>query len=346
MSIAAHETDVAIIGAGPAGLFAVFQCGMLGLKANVIDALPEIGGQCTALYPDKPIFDIPSQPAISGADLISKLEAQITPFEPVIHLGDQVVTCAENNSGFLLTTAKGRSITAKAVIIAGGAGAFGPKRPPLEGLDAYEGKSVFYMVRNRADFAGKRVVIAGGGDSAVDWALALSGIARSVHVIHRRDQFRAAPESVARMRMDENIDLVIPYQLKDIKGAGGVLTHVEAATLDGETKLIEADSLLAFYGLAARLGPLEAWGLDVMGGHRIAVDPATMQTPRRGIFAIGDMAHYTGKLNLILTGFSEGAMAAHSVYAHINPGKALHAEYSTSKGVPGIRGADIKTIAV
>lgn len=345
MSIAAHETDVAIIGAGPAGLFAVFQCGMLGLKTSVIDALPEIGGQCTALYPDKPIFDIPSQPLISGADLVAQLERQVAPFEPVIHLNDHALACADtSDGGFLLTTARGRTIAARAVIIAGGAGAFGPNKPPLENIGAFEGKSVFYMVRNKADFAGRRVVIAGGGDSAVDWALALSGIAASVSVIHRRDQFRAAPEMVARMRDDDRIELVIPYQLKGISGDAGMITHVHAATLEGHEKAIEADCLLAFYGLAAKLGPLAEWGIDI-DTNRIVVDPATMQTSRKGIFAIGDMARYEGKLNLILTGFAEGAQAAHAAYAHINPGKALHVEYSTSKGVPGTRGSDISTIA-
>jgi len=339
-----HDIDVAIIGAGPAGLFAAFECGMLGLKCHIVDALPEIGGQCTALYPDKPIYDIPSQPAISAADLIASLEAQIKPFNPQFHMGQQVMTCIREGGGFSLTTSAGLTLHCKAVIIAAGAGAFGPNRPPLENLAEFEGRSVFYMVRRKQDFAGKRVVIAGGGDSAVDWALALADVAQKVMVIHRRDQFRAAPESVARMHADSRIEMVIPYQLKAIHGEGGMIDHIVASTLDGDEKKLPADALLAFFGLAAKLGPIAQWGLHIEG-NRVTVNPATMQTDIAGLFAVGDVAQYDGKLNLILTGFAEAARAAHSAYAVINPDKPLHVEYSTSKGVPGQKGADIRTIA-
>ncbi len=341
-----NKADVAVIGAGPAGLFTVFQCGMLGLRCAVFDALPEIGGQCTALYPEKPIYDIPAFPKIAAAELIAGLEAQAGAFSPVYHLGAAVTGLERRDGRFLVTNANGVAVDAGAVIIAGGAGAFGPNRPPLEGIAGYEGKSVFYMVRRAQDFAGKRVVIAGGGDSAVDWALALSGIAK-VSVVHRRDQFRAAPDSVAKMKAlaeAGTIDMIIPYQLKALDGVDGQLHAVQAATLDGEVKTLPADALLAFFGLAAKLGPIADWGLTIEGNH-IKVDPVTGATGVPGVFAVGDIANYPGKLKLIATGFAEAAGAAHAAYAHMNPGKALHMEYSTAKGVPGEKGSDIKTIA-
>ena len=337
------QTDVVIIGAGPAGLFAAFQCGMLGLKTHVFDALPEIGGQCTALYPEKPIYDIPAMPRVLAADLIAGLEAQAAPFAPVYHLGSPVSELVKEDRRFLVRNTAGVQVDCGAVIIAGGAGAFGPNRPPLQGLEAYEGKSVFYMVRRREDFAGKRVVIAGGGDSAVDWALSLSEIA-TVSVVHRRDQFRAAPESVSKLKAATNITLEIPYQLKGLHGQNGVLTGVDIATLEGGTKTLEADVLLAFYGLAAKLGPMAEWGLT-LAGNAIVIDPATSETSITGVYAAGDIAAYDQKLKLISVGFAEAAKAAHSAYRFIYPDRALHMEYSTSKGVPGQKGADIKTIA-
>lgn len=341
-----HKTDVAVIGAGPSGLFTVFQCGMLGLKCHVLDALPEIGGQCTALYPEKPIYDIPGFPKIAGAELIANLEAQAAPFTPVYHLGAAVTGLERAGDRFILTNAAGARVDAGAVIIAGGPGAFGPNRPPLPGIEAFEGKSVFYMVRRAADFAGKRVVIAGGGDSAVDWALSLAESAQ-VSVVHRRDQFRAAPESVSRLKAlagAGKIEMVVPYQLKGLEGDGGILHAVQVATLDGDVKTIPADACLAFFGLAAKLGPLAEWGLT-LSGNGISVDPSTGATTVRGVFAVGDIATYPNKLKLIATGFAEAAGAAHGAYAHMFPGKALHMEYSTAKGVPGQAGADIKTIA-
>src|ERR1700761_1500327 len=217
----AIRTDVVIVGAGPVGLFAIFECGMLKLRCHVVDALDAVGGQCIALYPEKPIYDIPGFPQIEASALIDRLAEQAAPFDPVYHLGQQVVSLARTADGFLLATSTGTQIACSAVIIAGGSGAFGPNRPPLDNLEAYENRSVFYLVKKRQDFAGKRVVIAGGGDSAVDWAVSLAEVAAQVMVVHRRDKFRAAPESVAKMRaLTEagKVEMVIPYQLAGLEG--------------------------------------------------------------------------------------------------------------------------------
>jgi thioredoxin reductase (NADPH) len=333
-----HSTDVAIIGAGPVGLFAVFECGMLKMRCHVFDALDMAGGQCAALYPEKPIYDIPGYPRIGAAELIDRLVEQATPFAPVFHLGHAVETIApSDDGGFVLATAAGTRVTARAVIIAAGVGAFGPNRPPVADLAEYEGRSVFYLVRRREDFRGKRVVIAGGGDSAVDWVLSLAEVAARVMVVHRRAKFRAAPDSAARLQRlaDEGrIDLVIPYQLHGLEGAGGRLSHVVVADLDGATRRLEADALLAFFGLAMNLGPIAQWRL-ALERHHIVIDPATGETSQPGIFAIGDIATYKNKLKLILSGFAEAAMAAHAIYPRVHPGEALHFEYSTTKGVPG-----------
>lgn len=334
-----ETTDICIIGAGPVGLFAIFECGMLKMRCHVIDTLDMVGGQCAALYPEKPIYDIPAAPSVMALDLIDRLMEQAEPFDPVFHLGQAVTGLQElpDGAGFVLTTSKGLEVACKAVIIAAGAGAFGPNKPPLAGLDAFEETgAVQYYVRLRKDFAGKRVVIAGGGDSAVDWALSLAEIAASVQLVHRRPKFRCAPESLARLEALQEqgkVELVVPYQLKGLKGDDGVLEAVEVATLKGESRLLEADHLLPFYGLATSLGPIAEWGLGVERNH-IAVDQRSSQTSRPGIYAIGDIATYDRKLKLILTGFAEAAQAAHDAWHRLHPGEALHFEYSTTKGVP------------
>ena len=328
-------TDVAIIGAGPAGLFAVFECGMLKMRCVLIDTLEANGGQCGALYPEKPIYDVPAYPSILAGELIERLEAQAAPFAPVKLLAQRVDALARDGEGFVLTTSAGNTVHAKAVLIAAGAGAFGPNRPPLEGLAAYEATgAVRYMVSRREEFRGKRVVIAGGGDSAVDWALSLKDLAH-VTMVHRRPKFRAAPESAAQLEAAAaagQIEMAVPYQLHGLEGAEGRLSAVVLATLKGEEKRVEADHLLAFFGLSMELGPIADWGLG-LEKHHIVVQAATCETNIPGIHAIGDIATYPGKLKLILQGFSEAAMAAHAIHPRVFPGEALHFEYSTSKGV-------------
>lgn len=338
MTAPALQTDVAIIGAGPTALFAAFECGMLKLNSILIDALDSIGGQCAALYPEKPIYDIPAHPAIEGGALIDALEAQIAPFDVPRLLSQRVEKLEGFRGDFTLTTSVGTVVQSKAVIIAAGAGAFGPNRPPLDGLEAYEKSgAVQYYVRKRQDFAGRRIVVAGGGDSALDWALSLSDIAGHVYLLHRRDRFRGAPETLARIDAQiaaGRIEKVVPYQLAALHGTDGTLHAVEVATLEGEARRLEADTLLPFYGLSTDLGPIAGWNIDT---HRnqIPVTPATLETSCPGVYAIGDVASYPGKLKLILQGFSEAAMAAHALYAVVYPEKPLHFEHSTSLGAPG-----------
>ena len=330
-------TDVAIVGAGPVGLFAVFECGMLKMRCCVIDALEAPGGQCAALYPEKPIYDIPGYPRIAAQELVHKLVEQAAPFAPAYRLGHPVTALTPRDGGFVLRTASDTSVVARAVIVAAGAGAFGPNRPPLAGIEHYEGKSVFYLVSRRENFRGKRVVIAGGGDSAVDWALSLAEIAANVMVVHRRAKFRAAPESVARLEAlakAGTIELVTPCQLQALDGADGQLRAVIVADLDGGTRTLPADALLPFFGLATDLGPIAQWGL-ALERHHLKVEPSTCATSQPGIFAVGDVAHYPGKLKLILSGFAEAALAARAIFPLVHPGEALHFEYSTMTGVPG-----------
>lgn len=331
-----HTTDIAIIGAGPVGLFAVFEAGMLKMRCHVIDALDMAGGQCAALYPEKPIYDIPGYPAIDAQELVEKLKAQAAPFAPIYHLGQRVEKLEKLATGnWQLVTSKKTVIQAKAVVIAAGCGAFGPNRPPLAGLDEYEGTSVFYMVTRREEFRNKKIVIAGGGDSAVDWAISLSDMAEKLYVVHRRAKFRCAPESQSRLEnlaSEGKIELVVPYQLDGLEGKNGVLSGVTVKTLAGETRVLAADVLLPFFGLAMELGPIAEWGLNLHANH-ISVNASTLATSSAGIFAIGDIATYEKKLKLILCGFSEAAMCMHAVHPLVHPGEALHFEYSTSKGV-------------
>lgn len=333
-----NQTDIVIIGAGPVGLFTIFQCGMLKMRCHVVDVLPMVGGQCSALYPQKPIYDIPAHPAITAQGLIDNLKKQAEPFHPTYHLEQKVTDVVKNDDGFIVTTDKGTQIQCKAAIIAAGGGSFGPNRPPIDGLDAFEGKSVFYLVDDKERFRGKDIVIAGGGDSAVDWAVELAEIAKSVQVVHRRAKFRAAPDSVEKMETlvgQGKIDMVTPYTLKTIHGNDGELSSVVVADLDGNEKTLDADCLLAFYGLASDLGVIENWGMKTDGG-RIVVNPATCQTSVDGLFAVGDITQYDGKMKLILQGFSEGAVAAHAAFAVVYPDEMIDAGHSTDKGVCGL----------
>jgi thioredoxin reductase (NADPH) len=306
----------------------------------VVDALDVVGGQCAALYPEKPIYDIPGLPEVMAVGLVEQLARQAAPFAPVYHLDQRVETLERQEDGrWLLETAKGTRLLARAVIIAAGVGAFGPNRPPIEGLEAFEESgAVRYMVTRREDFRGKRVVIAGGGDSALDWTLSLAELAAKVYVIHRRDKFRGAPDSVARLKaLAEDgsvVELVTPYQLGGLEGAGGRLSAVIARKLDGEERRLEADFLLPFFGLSMNLGPIAHWGLG-LDQHHIKVSPATCATDAPGVYAIGDIASYEGKLKLILCGFSEAAMTAHAIRHQLHPDEELHWEYSTTRGVPG-----------
>jgi thioredoxin reductase (NADPH) len=332
------RSDVAIIGAGPVGLFAIFECGMLKMRCHVVDALDIVGGQCAALYPEKPIYDIPGYPRIAAMELVDRLSEQAAPFSPHYHLGQRVESVVREGEDWVLTTSAGTVIRARAVIIAAGVGAFGPNRPPMQNLEAFEGKSVFYLVKRREDMRGKRVVIAGGGDSAVDWALSLHDVAARVMVVHRRDKFRCAPDSAAKLKdlaKAGKIELVIPYQLDSLEGSDGQIAAAIVKDLDGKPRRLEADVLLPFFGLAMNLGPIAQWGLNLERNH-IKVEPSTHASSAPGIFAIGDIATYPNKLKLILSGFAEAALAAHAIHPLVHPGEVLHFEYSTTSGVPGL----------
>jgi thioredoxin reductase (NADPH) len=326
------QIDVAIIGAGPIGIFSAFQAGMLGMKSCIIDALDVAGGQCAALYPEKPIYDIPGYPEIFAQDLVNQLVKQASIYKPQYLLSRQVTSLEKQDDHFVLSTSLGDIIKSKIVLIAAGAGCFGPNRPPLEGIELYEGKSVFYLVAKRGAFAGKKILIAGGGDSAVDWAISLSSIA-DVTIVHRRMKFRAAPASIRKMHelADEGkIKIVTNFQLSGLEGNDGKLQRVILSDLDGNKKSIDTDILLPFFGLAQNLGALKEFGLEIKG-HHIVAPPPYYETNLTGVYAVGDIATYAGKLKLILTGFAEVASALHHSYGKVFDGKALHFEYSTSK---------------
>lgn len=331
-----YKTDLVIIGAGPAGLFSIFEAGMLKIKCHVIDSLEVIGGQCQALYPEKPIYDIPAHPSILASELIEKLEEQARPFAPIYHLNQRVDAFEKNSdNSFTITTSKNVKINCQAVIIAAGCGAFGPNRPPLARIEEFEGSSVFYAVKSKAEFADKNVVIAGGGDSAVDWAISLSAIAKKVFVVHRRDKFRCAPESADQLKKlaeSGKVEMVIPYQLDGLKGLNGKLEAVLVKDFDNNIRELAADYLLPFFGLAMELGPIANWGLNLHKNH-IEVDVATMQTSIAGVYAVGDIITYKNKLKLILNGFAEAATACHDIRKIVHPDEIFHFEYSTSKGV-------------
>ncbi|MCC8416658.1 MAG: NAD(P)/FAD-dependent oxidoreductase [Rickettsia endosymbiont of Gnoriste bilineata] len=330
-----HNTDIIIIGAGPVGLFAIFQAGMLGMRCHVVDSQEIIGGQCSILYPEKPIYDIPAYPKIMAEELIEQLALQAKPFNPVYHLNQQVIQLKKEDDYFQITTSKNVTIAAKAIIIAAGCGSFGPNRPPLAGIEAFEGKSVFYFINNRNSLANKEIVIAGGGDSAVDWAISLCEIAKKIYLVHRREKFRAAPETIRQLKeLADNgkIELVINYQLEHLVGKDGVLEDVGVKDFEENIRTLPANILLPFFGLTQELGPIKNWGLNIKTNH-IIVEPGYFETNIPGIYAIGDIASYPAKLKLILSGFAEAASSLHHAYSRVFEGKALHFEYSTTKGV-------------
>lgn len=329
------QTDILIVGAGPVGLFSIFQAGMLGMNCCVVDSLETIGGQCNALYPEKPIYDIPAYPKILGADLIKQLQEQAEPFKPLYYLNQQVTKLEKQDGIFKVTTSLGGTLSAKIIVIAAGCGSFGPNRPPLARLEEFEEKSVFYSVKSRESFAGKTIVIAGGGDSALDWAISLSEIAKKIYLVHRRDKFKALPESVKKAKQISEtgrIEFVIGYQLERLIG-NGTLEAVEVKDFSNNKKILPSTALLSFFGLSQELGPIAEWGLNLNHKH-IAVDNTYFRTNIENIYAIGDIATYPGKLKLILTGFAEGASAMHHAYNKVFSDKPLHFEYSTTKGIP------------
>jgi thioredoxin reductase (NADPH) len=326
------KTDVLIIGAGPCGLFAVFELGLLDMKTHLVDILDKVGGQCAELYPEKPIYDIPGIPYITGQGLCEALMAQIKPFGPTFHLGEMVETVEKiGDPLFRVTTDQGRVFEAKIVVIAAGGGSFQPKRPPVPGIEAYEGTSVHYAVRKMDVFRDKRLLIVGGGDSALDWTLNLAPVARRVTLMHRRDQFRAAPDSVNKMKAlvaEKKMDFVLG-QVMSLEGEGGQLRAAIAKPDKGEPYRVECDTMLPFFGLTMKLGPVASWGVK-LHEDLIPVDTAAFESNVPGIFAIGDINTYPGKLKLILSGFHEAALMAQKAYHYVYPEKRLVFQYTTS----------------
>jgi thioredoxin reductase (NADPH) len=325
------QTDLVIVGAGPVGLFAVFEAGLLNMRCHLVDNLDKVGGQCAELYPDKPIYDIPAVPRCTGQELTDLLMEQIRPFEPAFHLNQQAEALTRLEDGrWRLATSAGTILEAPAICIAAGAGSFVPRRLPLPGAEAREGRSLFYAVRRMEQFRGKRLLIAGGGDSALDWTLNLQPLAASLALVHRRDEFRAAPDSVERMRA-----LVasgqIGLHIGQISALHGEPPHLEGVTVTSPAGefMVACDTLLAFYGLKMELGPLASWGLN-LERNLITVDTATFETSQPGIFAIGDIITYPGKLKLILSGFHEAALMCQKAFKYCFPEQKLVFRYTTS----------------
>ena len=331
-STLATVTDVVIIGAGPCGLFQVFELGLLGLRAELIDSLPLAGGQCIELYPDKPIYDIPAVTVCTARELIARLQDQIRPFDPGYHLNQEVTEVTPRPDGrFDVATSKGLRFDAGAIIIAGGVGSFQPRRLSVEGADRHEGRTLHYRVRDAAAFHGKDLVVMGGGDSALDWALELADKANSVVLVHRRAEFRAATASVERMfalREEGGIDF-IEGSVQAIAETDGQLRGVKVTGRDGVTRTVSLDYLLVFWGLHPKLGPIAEWGLQ-LNRRTIAVDTAKFQTNVPGIYAVGDINDYPGKKKLILSGFHEAALAAFAAKEHMQPGQKVHLQYTTT----------------
>jgi thioredoxin reductase (NADPH) len=326
------ETDVVIVGAGPCGLFAVFELGLNDMKCHVVDILDKVGGQCAELYPEKPIYDIPALPIVSGQELTDRLMQQIEPFKPVFHLNQMAESLEKQDDGrWKMVTDAGTTLVAKVIVVAAGGGSFVPKKPPIKGIEAYEGASVFYSVRRMETFRDRTIVIAGGGDSALDWTLNLAPLAKKLTLVHRRDEFRAAPHSVAAMRelvAAGKVDLRIA-QIAGLEGEGGQLSGIALKNDAGETSVVACDALLPFYGLTMKLGPVARFGLN-LHENLIPVDTEKFETSEPGVFAIGDINHYPGKLKLILSGFHEAALMAQQAFRIVHPDRKLRFQYTTS----------------
>jgi thioredoxin reductase (NADPH) len=326
------KTDALIIGAGPCGLFAVFELGLLDIKAHLVDILDKIGGQCAELYPEKPIYDIPGIPMVTGQGLTDSLMEQIKPFGATFHLNEMIEKVEKiGDPLFRVTTDDGKIFETKVIIIAAGGGSFQPKRPPVPGIEAYEGKSVHYAVRKMEAFRDKDILIVGGGDSALDWTLNLHPIARSMTLLHRRDDFRAAPHSVEQMRAlvkAGKMSLKLG-QVTSLEGEGGQLTGAMVKGNDNATFKVECNTMLPFFGLTMKLGPVADWGIK-LENNLIPVETSAFETNVPGIFAIGDINTYPGKLKLILSGFHEGALMSQKAHRYIYPDKRLVFQYTTS----------------
>jgi thioredoxin reductase (NADPH) len=325
------KTDAVIIGAGPVGLFAVFELGLVDIKAHVIDILDRAGGQCAELYPEKPIYDIPGLTIVTGQELTDRLMEQIKPFGAQFHFSQRVDSLERLDGSFRLITDLGKAFECKIVVIAAGGGSFTPKRPPLPGIERYEDKSVFYSVRKMENFRGRDVLIVGGGDSALDWTLNLEPVAKSLTLLHRRGEFRAAPDSVRKMfELVEKGDISFKLgQVTELHGEDGKLTSVTVKGPDGSTFEQKTEVMLPFFGLTMKLGPVADWGIN-LNENLIPVDTAKFETSEKGIFAIGDINTYPGKLKLILSGFHEAALMAQQAYHYIYPDKKLVFQYTTS----------------
>ena len=334
------KTDIIIIGAGPTGLFTVFEAGLLGLKCHIIDSLVKPGGQCSEIYPNKPIYDIPAYPEIMAGDLIHKLLDQIKPFDPGYTMGESAVELKKIDGEFIITTDKNTKIKGKVVAIAGGLGNFEPRKPNLENIDKYEENGLVYKIINKDDFKDKNVIISGGGDSALDWTLELSKIAKKVTLIHRRNEFRGAVESVKQIQKlkDKNIvDVITPAQLVAINGRN----EVESIDLkvNEEIVTIETDFIIPLYGLIPKMNIFKNWGLNIEKNAISVNNALDYSTNIKGIYAIGDINHYPGKLKLILSGFHEAAVMCHSAYNYINPDKKNILKYTTVSGIKGFDGS-------
>lgn len=330
------KTDVVIVGAGPCGLFQVFELGLLGLKAEIIDSIRQPGGQCTELYPDKPIYDIPAIPECTGDELTEALLKQIEPFGCGMHLGEEVqVVRREDDDTFFVETSAGKQFNAKAIVIAAGVGSFQPRPIRVPNADDFTDKSLHYRVRDPEQFAGKRLVILGGGDSALDWVLELAGKAERITLVHRRDEYRAMPDSVSKMKQlvaDGVIDEILSAKAAAINGENGQATSVVIQPKEGDAVEVEADQLLVFFGLAPKLGPIAEWGLDI-NRKTINVDTEKFETSEPGIYAVGDINFYPGKKKLILCGFHEAALAAFAIKQRLEPEKKVHVQYTTTSPI-------------